>query len=776
MTDSSTTEVATAIDGIALSGDDFDGLDLTVSGLAWRQMVGGDHVMALTLWAAESALDPAGLPGASVTVTVSPTGGDDVTFDMIVAMAEREWDPVQAAAVIHLTLVPSTLWALETGPRLRVFRDLSVSDVIETVLAGAGLSASSDYELGLDDGVLATAGRQMVQYRESDGRFLRRLCENWGIALFVDVTRSPNVLMITDRDEAWPDNPAQELAYQTSGSVRGITALAREAVRQPDGWLARDYAPAFAREALAGRHLPSGDTVEDVDGWGIDVYSGAIDADDATYFATVRDQEAQCRGGSLSGIAGTAPLLAGTAVTVTDHPDWSDLDLIVTQVDWRWQDATLSGDCSDLVLRFTALPEAKRFRPARVTPRQPIEGLFPALVLDSDDGTDSDLPFLDDQGRYRLRLLIDDAEDAANVLWAVRMSQFHGGADRGVHFPLVPGNEVLVGFIDGHPDRPVICGAAPNPTHGSPVTSSNPTQAILRTLSAGELLIDNDLGEGETRATLYQPGYDGSDDGPLAYLRLGTGDDDVTTDADLAGTVADSLSGANVDASDYNDDGLAWATGGNMVIQAEGDRHDAVAGDSWHVVGGDLRVAIGGGADRQIDGDLTVSVAGALNETIAGDDGLTDTISAGGLTWNVAGDWDVSADGNSTLTVTGDRSISIGGKSASYYSDDTEVFYISESASITVGAYFSLGVGVSITLCFAIDTTLKLFVGFAVKYIYMWFANVGCTVKVLDLNAIGTEADVAAAKVEESGAQIEEETTSVDSVAAQVDGGVESDI
>ena len=54
------------------------------------------------------------------------------------------------------------------------------------------------------------------------------------------------------------------------------------------------------------------------------------------------------------------------------------------------------------------------------------------------------------------------------------MVQNHAGENYGTHFPLKPGVEVVLGFIDGDPDRPLIVGAVPNPTKPNPVTNANP--------------------------------------------------------------------------------------------------------------------------------------------------------------------------------------------------------------------------------------------------------------------------------------------------------------
>ena len=63
------------------------------------------------------------------------------------------------------------------------------------------------------------------------------------------------------------------------------------------------------------------------------------------------------------------------------------------------------------------------------------------------------------------------------------MMQPHAGPGYGMHFPLRPGIEVAIGFIDGNPDRPLIVGAVPNPITQTPVTASSSTKNRIKTRS-----------------------------------------------------------------------------------------------------------------------------------------------------------------------------------------------------------------------------------------------------------------------------------------------------
>jgi hypothetical protein len=110
------------------------------------------------------------------------------------------------------------------------------------------------------------------------------------------------------------------------------------------------------------------------------------------------------------------------------------------------------------------------------------------------DGAGSgDTPETDGWGRYKILFPLDVSGrgDGKASSW-IRMAQPYVGMGYGQHFPLTPGTEVLISFVDGNPDRPVITGAVPNAETGNLVNASNPNQAALGSKGGGSLVFGND--------------------------------------------------------------------------------------------------------------------------------------------------------------------------------------------------------------------------------------------------------------------------------------------
>ena len=99
------------------------------------------------------------------------------------------------------------------------------------------------------------------------------------------------------------------------------------------------------------------------------------------------------------------------------------------------------------------------------------------------------MPSIDDQGRYWVRFHFDTTSGADRVKASrpIRMAQSHAGAGYGMHFPLRPGVEVLLAFLDGDPDRPIIIGAVPNAATPSPVAAA--TASLNRIVTSSGVTI-----------------------------------------------------------------------------------------------------------------------------------------------------------------------------------------------------------------------------------------------------------------------------------------------
>ncbi|MCP3889964.1 MAG: hypothetical protein GY702_13995, partial [Desulfobulbaceae bacterium] len=146
---------------------------------------------------------------------------------------------------------------------------------------------------------------------------------------------------------------------------------------------------------------------------------------------------------------------------------------------------------------FTAIYSDDQFRAEHLSEKPKISGTINAKIDAAGSGEHAEL---DEYGRYKVILPFDRSGKSGGKASAFfRMMQPSAGQNQGMHFPLHKGTEVLLTFIDGNPDRPVIAGAMPNPETSSPVTDGNQTKSIIRT---GRSPVDQSAGAASVKSNL----------------------------------------------------------------------------------------------------------------------------------------------------------------------------------------------------------------------------------------------------------------------------------
>jgi type VI secretion system secreted protein VgrG len=168
---------------------------------------------------------------------------------------------------------------------------------------------------------------------------------------------------------------------------------------------------------------------------------------------------------------------------------------------------------------FTSIPDNVQFRLEIKTDQPRISGTIVGRIDSAGSGQYAEL---DDMGRYKIILPFDlsGRSDGKASAW-VRMAQPYAGSSHGMHFPLHKGTEVLLTFIDGDPDRPIIAAAVPNPETPSPVNANNQTMSIIQTGGQNKIAMEDK--EGSERILMHSP-KQGS------YLRIGAPNDPPPAD------------------------------------------------------------------------------------------------------------------------------------------------------------------------------------------------------------------------------------------------------
>jgi len=148
---------------------------------------------------------------------------------------------------------------------------------------------------------------------------------------------------------------------------------------------------------------------------------------------------------------------------------------------------------SDYKNTFVGIDAKQHYRPPRVTPRPRIHGLLTGIV-EAKSSTDVErYARVDDEGRYWIKFLFDNVPlGERRASRPVRRAQPTVGPDYGMHFPLRPGIEVVMAFVNGDPDRPIIVGAVHNTRTPNPVMSKIGRTNMLKTASGIKMRFKDD--------------------------------------------------------------------------------------------------------------------------------------------------------------------------------------------------------------------------------------------------------------------------------------------
>jgi type VI secretion system VgrG family protein len=148
----------------------------------------------------------------------------------------------------------------------------------------------------------------------------------------------------------------------------------------------------------------------------------------------------------------------------------------------------VTGFFNRLDLKLAIIP----YRPPRKTPRPKVSGSLTAWIDGQGDGG---LPEMDAYGRYKVMLPLDvSGRSEGNASAWVRMAQPSVGSGYGQNMPLSPGTEVLLTFIDGNPDRPVISGAVANSETRGIANSLVPSMGGIASKGGGSLIFNDTEG------------------------------------------------------------------------------------------------------------------------------------------------------------------------------------------------------------------------------------------------------------------------------------------
>ncbi|WPG37989.1 type VI secretion system tip protein TssI/VgrG [Variovorax sp. EBFNA2] len=581
---------------------------------------------------------------------------------------------------VYRAQVRPWLWYLTRSSDNKIFQNKTVVEIVEEVLGDYGFPFEKK---------LSNSYRQWeycVQYGESDFAFISRLMELEGIYYFFKHEKNKHTLVLADDIGA----------HETVAGYEQIDHFAADREITEDMEVIREWQP--SEEVRSGSYTvddynfttPKGDLVNvrsqprAHDNAGYDMYEWLGDypaQGDGEHYARMRLEESQSLAVRSAGQATVRGLAPGYKFNMRNSPRADDnQEYLAVQVAYALREGgyATGEEPGNYDFNFVVQPVSTPFRAARETPVPRTSGPQTATVV----GPAGEEIWTDKYGRVKVQFHWDRyGQRDENSSRFVRVSHIWAGERFGGVFMPRIGQEVIVDFISGRPDRPVIVGRVYNADQMPPfdlpgeatksgvVTRSTPggSQANANVLmfedkkGAEQVLLHAERNldvevEGDethttdkTRTTLIK-GHESAtyESGEERHITGGaleeiTGGETRTVEGGAKETIT---GGETRDITG----GAKETIAGGETRTVTGGMKETISGGLDQTITGGIKEIIGGGINSTITGGVRQTISGGVNQTI--NDGMNFTVN-GGFHSNVLGDHTTVVEGGKTTTTTG---------------------------------------------------------------------------------------------------------------------------
>lgn len=562
--------------------------------------------------------------------------GRKITITLALKMGERYFNGIVKRFVqghrderfqyYHMEVVPWS-WLLTLKSDCRIFQDLSVPQIVKKLFDE--LKGSYSDLVSYRDALTKQYVQRdyCVQYRETDFNFISRLLELEGIFYFFEHSQNGHTLVLADSNSTFkqvPDNGGKfRFSPQGGYDERLDTILSANLQHElhPGKWALRDYHFEMPSKTLE-RAETTTISVANNSSLGLYDYPGEYAAifnkpgarlgdvePTGEGFIRVRMQEEEAEYLVLTGTSEARAFSSGYKFDLTEHRDMANkYALVSVQHSMSQVPSYVSGDRAGTHYQnsFVCIPFSVPYLPRRTTPKPIVQGPQTAVVTVK-PGEES---WLDKYGRIRLQFHWDrlGKDNEESTCW-VRVAQPWAGGSWGAHFWPRVGQEVVVEFLEGDPDQPLVTGSVYNASQMPPYS----------------------LPQFYTRSGIKSHSSQGGSSSNYNELRLEdkTGDEQLFLHAEK-----------DMDVRVKNDEREFVANNRSLIVEK----------DQMEKVGGAKHLRVKGNRLEKIDGDLSLNVQGVCNEMVMGNNSLT-----------CNSDHAEKIGGDRSLQVSGDRHEKVGG-------------------------------------------------------------------------------------------------------------------
>ena len=527
----------------------------------------------------------------------------------------------QRHAYYELTIVPK-LWLLSQRQDCRIFQELTIDEIVRQVLVGHGLTEGDDFRFELTDP--HPEREYCVQYRESDLDFCQRLLEEEGVFYFVEHTAEKSVLVMADSPASYePISGDVDVRYfPPSGMVderEQVTEWRVSKQIRPGAVQITDYE--FKQPTLDLKSSAHGnkDTTLEV----YDFPGEYVDPSVGQQLARVRLQELEAARLTAKGRSNCMRFGVGLRFELDDHPreDFNRSYMITEATHRGTHPAALeednpfgAADADEIRYRndFQVIPSEVVYRPPRETERPVVKGVQTAMVV----GPPGEEIYVDNFSRVKVQFHWDrlGGNDEKSSCW-IRVSQpWAGKGWGGLAIPRI-GQEVIIDFLEGDPDRPIMTGRVYNgdsmPPQPLPGAKANMT---IRSDSLGG-------GGGSNEITMNDTGGD-----ELFYMHAQYNLDEVVENDRTKKVGMNETTEVGVDRTTTVKNNETQTIGVDRTEDVGSNETQTIGANRSHTIGANDTLTVGANRSVTVGSNQTTTVSISSNELV----GAAKTVTVGG--------------------------------------------------------------------------------------------------------------------------------------------------
>ncbi len=540
------------------------------------------------------------------------------------------------------------LWFLDKRTNCRVYQNQNVQQIIEAILGELGFN---DYVFSLSE--VHPELEYCVQYQESDFQFISRLMEQEGIFYFFEHQADKHILHIVDNAAAYQTLDDETLEHSSGSRGKQYINSWQHRFQYCSGAFAQtDFNFENPNHSLLTETPTSIKLKNNAALEMFDFPGNYRDTQQGQSLTRLRMQQEEMAYENIIANSNFHQLILGRKFKLRSDENIADnkKQFVITNIQHHGFDGSYleEKDPDGTALgasysnQFSCIPAEISFRPPCQIKKPRIDGVQTALVV----GKAGDEIYTDKYGRIKLQFHWDryGSKNEDSSCW-VRVATPWAGTKWGtLNIPRV-GQEVVVTFVNGDPDQPLVIGGVYNSAHMPPVSLPDGKHyAGMKSRSAkGDSSSFNEMSIDDTKGS--------------EQLKF-------NAQKDFNTTVGNDLSSAVTGNASYNVDGNSSSTiGGNATHSVQGNETASVQGNQDASVQGNRSSTIAGNLTENTAGKVDASIGSSESRTVGSNQDLTigtnQVLNVGAnQTLGVGANQETTVGGNQTVNVSGNQNIS----------------------------------------------------------------------------------------------------------------------